>query len=111
MADDSTFDVLLKGFEKEFGKIGGRGFDYPEVERIPTGWFPLDLGLGGGIPRGKIVEIYGMEGCLKTTLALKIIANHQRLWPKQKCAFFAIEDAAYDKKRAEKLGVDTEKLY
>ncbi len=111
MSDGESFDQLLKGFQKEFGKIGGRGFDYPEVPRLPTGWFPLDLALGGGIPLGKIMEVYGMEGCLKTTLAYKLIANHQRQFPKKKCAFFAIEDAAYDKKRAEKMGVDTDALY
>src|ERR1035437_6103928 len=110
MAGES-FDTLVKGFTKEFGQIGGKGYDYPEVPRIPTGWFPLDLAMGGGFPLGKIAEVYAAEGSLKTTLALKLIASHQKLYPKKKCAFFAIEDAAWDKKRAEKLGVDVENTY
>ena len=80
-----------------------------QVDVIPTGSLSLDWALGiGGVPRGRIVEIYGTEASGKTTLALHIIANTQKMGGKA-----AIIDAehALDPSYAEKIGVDLKKLY
>jgi len=80
-----------------------------QVETISTGALTLDLALGiGGIPRGRIVEIYGPEGSGKTTLALHIIANAQK---NGGTAVFIDAEHALDPVYARKLGVDVENLY
>ncbi len=79
------------------------------VETIPTGALSLDLALGvGGIPRGRITEIYGPESSGKTTLCLHIIAEAQRIGGT--CAFVDMEHAL-DPAYAEKVGVDVQSLY
>jgi recombination protein RecA len=79
------------------------------VETIPTGALSLDLALGvGGIPRGRITEIYGPESSGKTTLCLHIIAEAQRMGGT--CAFVDMEHAL-DPAYAEKVGVDVQSLY
>jgi len=78
-----ALDMTVQYVEKRFGKgslmrLGETG-SRMQVETISTGALTLDLALGiGGIPRGRIVEIYGPEGSGKTTLALHIIANAQK---------------------------------
>lgn len=80
-----------------------------EVDVIPTGYFTLDKALGvGGIPRGRIVEIYGNESSGKTTLAIHLIAAAQRI-ENSKCAFIDVEHA-FDSTYAKKLGVDVNNL-
>jgi len=87
------------------GETGSR----MQVETISTGALTLDLALGiGGIPRGRIVEIYGPEGSGKTTLALHIIANAQK---NGGTAVFIDAEHALDPVYARKLGVDVENLY
>ncbi|GGC28462.1 hypothetical protein GCM10011506_12320 [Marivirga lumbricoides] len=79
-----------------------------DVPAIPTGSLGLDIALGvGGIPRGRVIEIYGPESSGKTTLAMHCIAEAQK-----KGGMAAIIDAehAFDKSYAEKLGIDTENL-
>ncbi|MDX2304752.1 MAG: recombinase RecA [Microscillaceae bacterium] len=79
-----------------------------DVEAISTGSLSLDVALGvGGIPRGRIVEIYGPESSGKTTLALHCIAEAQKLGG---LAAFIDAEHAFDKSYAEKLGIDTENL-
>jgi recombination protein RecA len=79
------------------------------VETIPTGALSLDLALGvGGVPRGRITEIYGPESSGKTTLCLHIIAEAQRMGGT--CAFVDMEHAL-DPAYAEKVGVDVQSLY
>lgn len=79
-----------------------------DIEAIPTGSFALDLALGiGGIPRGRIIEIFGPESSGKTTLALHIIANAQRQGGI--CAFIDAEHAL-DPEYARRIGVRTENL-
>lgn len=103
--------ALLK-IEKDFGKgaimkLGDQ--PYQKVEAIPTGCLTLDLALGiGGIPRGRIIEIYGPESSGKTTVSLHVIAEAQKLGGR--CAFIDAEHAL-DPSWAEKLGVDTKSLY
>ena len=83
---NATKDDLLKSttdqIQKKFGKgaimkLGEGGADL-NVESIPTGALPLDVALGiGGVPKGRIIEVYGPESSGKTTLALQILAECQ----------------------------------
>ncbi|NPV88725.1 recombinase RecA [Coprothermobacteraceae bacterium] len=94
-----------KGSLMRLGESGGR----LQVETISTGALTLDLALGvGGIPRGRITEIYGPEGSGKTTLALHIIANAQK---NEGTAVFIDAEHALDPIYASKLGVDVDNLY
>ena len=83
----AALDTALAQVEKSFGKGSAmRLGDRPEqdVEVIPTGSLALDMALGiGGLPKGRIVEIYGPESSGKTTLALHVVANARRpvVWP------------------------------
>jgi recombination protein RecA len=104
--------AALTQIEKQFGKgsIMSLGNDAapPAVEVISTGSLGLDLALGtGGIPRGRIVEVYGPESSGKTTLALHVVAEAQRAGGV--CAFIDAEHAL-DVGYARKLGVKTEEL-
>jgi recombination protein RecA len=108
---DSALNTAMKQLEKKFGvgtimKMG----DKPKaaVGTIPTGAINLDAALGiGGIPKGRITEIYGPEASGKTTLALHIVAEAQK--QEGKVAFIDAEHAL-DPIYAEKIGVDTEEL-
>ncbi len=80
-----------------------------DVPALPTGSLSLDIALGiGGIPRGRIIEIYGPESSGKTTLAMHMIAEAQK---KGGLAAFIDAEHAFDRGYAEKLGIDTENLY
>jgi len=80
-----------------------------KVDVIPTGSLALDIATGiGGIPRGRIVEIFGVESSGKTTLALHVIAQAQR---EGGVAVFIDAEHALDPKYARNLGVDVENLY
>ncbi|MEM1042316.1 MAG: recombinase RecA [Bacteroidota bacterium] len=120
MANDSTqdgarqkaLDLALKQIEKQFGKGSVMKLgDAPPViiDAIPTGSLALDHALGiGGVPRGRVVEIYGPESSGKTTLATQIIAEAQKLGGT--CAMIDAEHA-FDPTYAEKLGVNIDDLY
>lgn len=83
--------------------------DNMELDVIPTGFFTLDKALGvGGLPRGRIVEVYGSESSGKTTLAIHMIAAAQKQ-ENSKCAFIDVEHA-FDSVYAKKLGVDVNNL-
>ncbi|MDR0898248.1 MAG: recombinase RecA [Oscillospiraceae bacterium] len=107
-----ALEVALSGIEKAYGKgsimkLGDRGAQ--EVEVIPTGCLDLDIALGvGGLPRGRIIEIYGPESSGKTTLALHVVAEAQRL---DGMAAFIDAEHALDPLYAQKLGVDIANLY
>ena len=109
--EEALEQALLK-IEKDFGKgaimkLGDN--DYQKVDVIPTGCLTLDLALGiGGIPRGRIVEIYGPESSGKTTVSLHIVAEAQKLGGR---AAFIDAEHALDPIYAEHLGVDTKNLY
>ncbi len=119
-AQDPTMDGnRVIALEKALGDIVKRYGDgaimrlgdaeHMVVETIPTGALSLDLALGvGGIPRGRITEIYGPESSGKTTLCLHIISEAQRMGGT--CAFVDMEHAL-DPAYAEKLGVDVQSLY
>ncbi|NLZ25513.1 MAG: recombinase RecA [Clostridiales bacterium] len=108
---DMLADALAK-IEKSFGKgaimrLGEQGVG--EVEAIPTGCLALDIALGiGGIPRGRIIEIYGPESSGKTTVALHIVAEVQK---QGGTAAFIDAEHALDPVYASKLGVNINELY
>ena len=106
-----ALDLAVKQIEKQFGKGSiMRLGDAPVVtiDAVPTGSLALDAALGiGGVPRGRVIEIYGPESSGKTTLATHIIAEAQQLGGT--CAFIDAEHA-FDATYAEKLGVDTDNL-
>jgi len=108
----SALELAMKQINKEYGansvmKLGDDNFR-KDIDTIPTGSFSLDRALGiGGIPKGRITEIYGPEGSGKTTLCLSILSNAQK--NDDICAFVDTEhslDPAY----AAKLGVESDEL-
>jgi len=108
---DKALDLALSQIEKQFGKgsvmrLGER--PVIEMSVIPTGSIALDVALGvGGLPRGRVVEIYGPESSGKTTVALHAIANAQRGGG---IAAFIDAEHALDPDYARALGVDTDAL-
>jgi recombination protein RecA len=110
-AKDAALESAVTGIKREFGdgalmRLGDKGT--VKVEAIPTGALALDLALGiGGVPRGRIVEIFGPESSGKTTLVNHIIAQAQALGGV--CAFIDTEHAI-DPVYARAIGVDTDEL-
>ena len=111
---DSAIDLALATIEKQFGKGSimrlSKDGKLPagDVSVIPTGALPLDIALGiGGLPRGRIMEIYGPESSGKTTLTLHVIAEAQKRGGV--CAFIDAEHAL-DVSYARKIGVKTDDL-
>ena len=106
-----ALEVAMSQIEKQFGKgsvmkLGE--FKAMEIEAIPTGALSLDIALGiGGVPRGRIVEVFGPESSGKTTLALHIVAEAQKMGGE---AAFIDAEHALDPVYAKKLGVDIDNL-
>ena len=109
---EKALEQAIAQIEKQFGKgsIMKLGeVSHQEVDVIPTGCLTLDLALGiGGIPRGRIIEIYGPESSGKTTVSLHIIAEAQKMGG---TAAFIDAEHALDPVYAARLGVDTTNLY
>ena len=116
MVDDKNerakaIEAALSQIDKQFGKgsimrLGSR--EKIDVPAIPTGALSLDAALGvGGVPRGRVIEIFGPESSGKTTLSLHIIAEAQR---RGGMAAFVDAEHALDATYAAKLGVDTDNL-
>ena len=108
-----ALDAVLLQIEKQYGKGSimrlGDEAGKTEIEVIPTGCLTLDLALGiGGMPRGRIIEIYGPESSGKTTVALHAIAEAQKMGG---VAAFIDAEHALDPVYAKKLGVNLEDLY
>jgi recombination protein RecA len=109
---EKAIDLAVSQIERQFGKgaIMRLGTDavLPDIEVIPTGSLALDIALGvGGIPRGRVIEIFGPEASGKTTLALHIIAEAQK---KGGIAGFIDAEHALDVAYSRKLGVKTDDL-
>jgi recombination protein RecA len=108
---DKSLETALAQIERQFGRgsimrLGEEG--RPPMEVIPTGAIALDVALGiGGLPRGRVVEVYGPEGSGKTTIALHAVANAQKAGG---IAAFIDAEHALDPEYAKKLGVDTDGL-
>ncbi|MBV1797992.1 recombinase RecA [Siccirubricoccus sp. G192] len=113
MDKGKALDAALGQIERAFGKgsimrMGARQAQDGEIEVISTGSLGLDIALGiGGVPRGRIIEIYGPESSGKTTLALHVISEAQKKGGT--CAFIDAEHAL-DPGYAKKLGVDVDNL-
>ena len=107
-----ALDMALASIEKQVGKgaiirMGERA--QQDIQVIPTGCLDLDMALGvGGLPRGRVVEIYGPESSGKTTVALHVVAEAQRAGG---VAAFIDAEHALDPVYARKLGVDVDQLY
>ena len=111
MEKDKALDAALSQIEKAFGKGSimrlGQNTNI-DIEAISTGSLGIDIALGiGGMPKGRIIEIYGPESSGKTTLALSVIAQAQKTGGT--CAFIDAEHAL-DPSYAKKIGVDVENL-
>ena len=106
-----ALEMAMSQIEKQFGKgsvmkLGE--FKAMEIESIPTGALSLDIALGiGGVPRGRIIEVYGPESSGKTTLALHVVAEAQKMGGE---AAFIDAEHALDPVYAKKLGVDIDNL-
>jgi recombination protein RecA len=114
--DDNRKKALssaLSQIEKQFGKgsvmrLGDQAATARDIEAISTGSIGLDIALGiGGVPRGRVIEIYGPESSGKTTLSLQVIAESQKLGG---TAAFVDAEHAMDPGYAEKLGVNVDDL-
>ncbi len=107
-----AIELAIKSIEKDFGKGSimrlGEASAKMNIEVIPTGCLSLDIALGvGGIPRGRIIEIYGPESSGKTTVALHMIAEAQK---QGGLAAFIDAEHAMDPEYAKRLGVDIDNL-
>ena len=107
-----ALDAALSQIERAFGKGSimryGANTKAVEIEAVSTGSLGLDIALGiGGLPRGRVVEIYGPESSGKTTLAMHCIAEAQK---NGGIAAFVDAEHAFDRSYAKKLGLDTENL-
>ena len=106
-----ALEAAMSQIEKQFGKgsvmkLGE--FKAMEIEAIPTGALSLDMALGiGGVPRGRIIEVFGPESSGKTTLALHVVAETQKMGGE---AAFIDAEHALDPVYAKKLGVDIDNL-
>jgi recombination protein RecA len=108
---EKALETALAQIDRQFGKgsVMRLGEDVrPPIEVIPTGAIALDVALGiGGLPRGRVVEVFGPESSGKTTVALHAVANAQRAGG---IAAFIDAEHALDPEYAKKLGVDTDAL-
>jgi len=106
-----AIEMAVSQIEKQFGKgsimrLGSQ--ERVEIETIPTGALSLDIALGGGIPKGRIIEIYGPESSGKTTLAIHILTEAQR---KGDAVAFIDAEHAFDPVYAKNIGLDIDNLY
>lgn len=111
MTKEQALDMAISQIEKSFGKgaiMKWGDFSKMEVTTIPSGSISLDAALGvGGLPKGRVVEIYGPESSGKTTLSLHLIAEAQK--KNGTCAFIDAEHA-FDPAYAKNIGIDVENL-
>ena len=103
---------VLRGIAKQYGEgaamiLGDEG--HLDIERFTSGSLNLDLALGGGWPRGRVVELYGPESGGKTTLALLAMASAQKEYPDKYCLFVDLEHSL-DPQIAREYGIDLKRL-
>ncbi len=108
-----ALDAAISQIERAYGKGSvmklGESGEHMHVETVPTGALSLDIALGaGGVPRGRIVELYGPESSGKTTVALHMVAEVQKMGG---IAGFVDAEHALDPSYAKKIGVDIDNLY
>ena len=106
----SVLDGVNKDYKEElFIRLGDPNSGNYNIERVSSGSLGVDLVFGGGVPRGRILEIYGPESSGKTTIALHAACEHQKKYKDLAVAFIDYEHA-FDRTYAESLGVDTSNL-
>ena len=110
---EKALEIALAQIEKQFGKGAimklGDNTANLNISAIPTGCIDLDIALGvGGIPRGRIIEVFGPESSGKTTIALHVVAQAQKMGG---TAAFIDAEHALDPVYAESLGVNVDDLY
>ena len=108
-----ALDAAISHIEKQYGKGSvmklGDNSAHMNVETVPTGSLSLDMALGlGGLPKGRIIEIYGPESSGKTTVALHVVAEVQK---RGGIAGFIDAEHALDPVYAKNIGVDIDNLY
>ena len=108
-----ALDAAIAKLEKDFGKGAvmklGESGAHVSVETVPTGCLSLDLALGlGGVPKGRVIEVYGPESSGKTTVALHMISEVQK---RGGIAGFIDAEHALDPVYAKNIGVDIDELY
>lgn len=104
----TTLDLIKKKYGEGAVMQMGEEIDHLQVETVPTGSIALDVALGGGLPKGRIIEIYGHESGGKTTLALHMVAEVQK---RGGIAGFVDAEHALDPVYAGNIGVDVDNLY
>jgi len=111
-AKKAALDAAMLQIEKQFGKGSvmrlGDNIEQLQVDTFPSGSLGLDLALGGGVPKGRVIEVYGPESAGKTTLALHMIAEVQKAGG---IAGFIYAEHALDPVYAKNIGVDIDNLY
>lgn len=108
--DPKTLEAALKNINKQFGEMSVSFLDDSvklDVGWVPTGSFTLDRAIGGGIPKGRIIEAYGAESSGKSSICMHVIAELQK---QGGVAAYVDAEHAYNKKFAASLGVDNSKL-
>lgn len=104
----------MKKLKKEHGdkmvSLGGQDEELEDVERLPTGVFPVDLAMGGGFPKGRASEIFGPESSNKTNLILQTIRQNQIMEPDKKQVFVDVEHALEKKWVRDGMGVDLDRM-
>lgn len=106
-------EALLDDIHKQFGKESAltlRGSKKVNIDKVSTGSLKIDYISGGGLPFGRIVEIFGPESSGKTTLTLHVLAESMKKYPKKLAAFIDAEHSL-DPNYAEALGVDIDRLF
>jgi recombination protein RecA len=105
----STADLMSAVNKSAKRQVGGIDLQIPDPVRLPSDIFALDLATGGGFPIGRCSYIVGLEASMKTTLLLKLVASHQRMFPDKRCMIFDVEHHLLQS-WAEVFGVDWGKL-
>ena len=113
MKEDKNLIEVTSLINKKYGEnsVFNLTEEYKEsIKKISTGLPSLDMILGGGIPEGRIIEVYGLESSGKTTLALQILAQCQKAYAEKKVAFIDVENAL-DPEYAKKMEIDLSRMY
>lgn len=107
-----ALNAALEGINKKYGKGSvmrlGENMEQMQVDTFPSGSISLDIALGGGVPKGRVIEIYGPESAGKTTIALHMVAEVQKLGG---VAGFIDAEHALDPIYAKNIGVNIDELY
>ncbi len=109
---EQALDIALEQINKRYGKGAimklGDSMEQMQIETFPSGSISLDIALGGGVPKGRVIEIYGPEGAGKTSLALHMISEVQK---QGGVAGFIDAEHALDPVYARNIGVNIDELY